>query len=171
MCAKATKKQKEKKQRRRQATGNTSIIRTTRAIVSSTQEPSFPPLHIFLAHLILQLLPHSLPSSPLQGTIAYFCAHHLIKESESKCRATVLLWKDAFLIADCTLYSVQCGALISFSILRKQPLTAFSLYIQYRVAAIHHPYKNDKDRREGKGRRCCLGGRMYSIPRRTSYFA
>ena len=34
-----------------------------------------------------------------------------------------------------------------------------------------HPYKKDKDSRKGKGRRCCLGGRIYSIPCRTSCFA
>ena len=28
-----------------------------------------------------------------------------------------------------------------------------------------------KDRREGKGRRCCLGDRIESIPCRASYFA
>ena len=32
------------------------------------------------------------------------------------------------------------------------------------------PLKKDKDRRKGKGRRFCLGGRIYSIPCRTSCF-
>ena len=31
--------------------------------------------------------------------------------------------------------------------------------------------KKDKFRRTGKGRRCCLGGRIYSIPCCASYFA
>ena len=30
--------------------------------------------------------------------------------------------------------------------------------------------KKDKDSREGKGRRCCLEDRIYSIPCRASYF-
>ena len=33
------------------------------------------------------------------------------------------------------------------------------------------PYKKYKDRREGKGRRFCFVGRIYSIPCRASYFA
>ena len=33
------------------------------------------------------------------------------------------------------------------------------------------PLKNDKCRRKGKGRRCCLGDRNYSIPCRASYLA
>ena len=32
-------------------------------------------------------------------------------------------------------------------------------------------WKKDEDRRKGKSRRFCLGGRMYSIPYRTCYFA
>ena len=31
--------------------------------------------------------------------------------------------------------------------------------------------QTDKDRIKGKGRRFCLGGRIYSIPCRASYFA
>ena len=34
-----------------------------------------------------------------------------------------------------------------------------------------HIRKKKKDRRKGKSRRFCLGGRMYSIPYRTCYFA
>ena len=33
------------------------------------------------------------------------------------------------------------------------------------------PSKKDKYRRKGKGRRCCLGNRLYSIPCSASYFA
>ena len=31
------------------------------------------------------------------------------------------------------------------------------------------PQKKDKDRKEGKGHRCCLGNRIYSIPCHTRY--
>ena len=35
--------------------------------------------------------------------------------------------------------------------------------------AVEH--RKETDRREGKGRRCCLGDGIDSIPRRTSFFA
>ena len=44
----------------------------------------------------------------------------------------------------------------------------------YLTVSPHHStaQKKDKDRRKGKGRRCCLRGRVYSIPSRaSSYFA
>ena len=44
-------------------------------------------------------------------------------------------------------------------------------YIQMVDITTNIQTKKDKDRRKGKGRRCCLGGRIYSIPCRTSYFA
>ena len=40
-----------------------------------------------------------------------------------------------------------------------------------RVPRVREPYKNDKDRRKGKGRRFCLGVGLHSIPCRASCFA
>ena len=46
------------------------------------------------------------------------------------------------------------------------------LLLQLLVVFAHgevSPLKKDNYRREAKGRRCCLGGRIYSIPCRVSY--
>ena len=39
-----------------------------------------------------------------------------------------------------------------------------------RILCMYGPYKKDKDRRDGKGHRCCLGDRIDSIPDRTIFF-
>ena len=41
----------------------------------------------------------------------------------------------------------------------------------FKQICMDRPKKKDKDRREGKGRRLCLGGRIYSIPSRANHFA
>ena len=41
----------------------------------------------------------------------------------------------------------------------------------FKQICMDRPKKKDKDRREGKGRRLCLGGRMYPRPCHASCFA
>ena len=61
--------------------------------------------------------------------------------------------------------------------LRFFPLLFWNIYVEYVfklgyiIIVKFQSYKKDLYRREGKGRRGCLGDRIYSIPCHTSYFA
>ena len=59
--------------------------------------------------------------------------------------------------------TVNCACCI---LLTKCPTQSRRLRVQF-----HHMQKKGEYRRKGKGRRCCMGDRIYSIPFRASCFA